>query len=237
MGMPESTATGMSAGQSATHLRTSIIECAANRMNVRIHSGVSEGNERRRNAITSDVVTRLWRRLSEAAVGREVRLGWDARGAHAARGQFARPSQSNITGRDSPPTARPLHHPPAHAGARSVAAVSHLTQVRRNVPRTSLQLRGTKRETTSLPTGTSGETFMRNTLFFLSLAAGLAIASASSASAAPINAAAVKEVATTASQIQPVRWRRYRRYGWGWGYTKCYREFVIGPYNCHWFPL
>jgi hypothetical protein len=118
-----------------------------------------------------------------------------------------------------------------------VAAVSHLTQVRRNVPRTSLQLRGTKRETTSLPTGTSGETFMRNTLFFLSLAAGLAIACASSASAAPINAAAVKEVATAASQVQPVRWRRYRRYGWGWGYTKCYREFVIGPYSCHWFPL
>jgi hypothetical protein len=78
---------------------------------------------------------------------------------------------------------------------------------------------------------------MRNTLLFLSLAAGLAIACASSASAAPINAAAVKEVATTASPIEPVRWRRYRRYGWGWGYTKCYREFVIGPYNCHWFPL
>ena len=79
---------------------------------------------------------------------------------------------------------------------------------------------------------------MRNTLFFVSLAAGLAIACASSASAAPINAAAVKEVVTTASQVQPVRYRRYyRRYGWGWGYTKCYREFAIGPYNCHWFPL
>jgi hypothetical protein len=79
---------------------------------------------------------------------------------------------------------------------------------------------------------------MRNILLFLSLAAGLAMACASSAGAAPINAAAAKEVMTTSSEVQPVRYRRYyRRYGWGWGYTKCYREFVIGPYNCHWFPL
>jgi hypothetical protein len=79
---------------------------------------------------------------------------------------------------------------------------------------------------------------MRNTLLFLSLAAGLAIACASSASAAPINAAAVKEVAATTSSVQPARWRRHwRRWGWGWGYTKCYHEFAIGPYNCHWFPL
>jgi hypothetical protein len=88
----------------------------------------------------------------------------------------------------------------------------------------------------SLPAGTSGETFMRNTLFFLSLTAGLAIACASSASAVPINAAAVKEVASTTSPLQPARYRRWRRYGW-WGHTKCYREFVIGPYSCHWFPL
>jgi hypothetical protein len=48
---------------------------------------------------------------------------------------------------------------------------------------------------------------------------------------------AVKEVATTMSPLQPARWRtRWRRWGW-WGHTKCYREFVIGPYSCHWFPL
>ena len=82
--------------------------------------------------------------------------------------------------------------------------------------------------------GDSGEVFMRNTLFFLSLAAGLAIACASSASAVPIDAAVVKEVAATTSPLQPARWRR--RWGW-WGHTKCYREFVIGPYSCHWFPL
>ena len=67
---------------------------------------------------------------------------------------------------------------------------------------------------------------MRNTLFFLSLAAGLAIACASSGGTVPINAAA----------SSPARYRRWRRYGW-WGHTKCYREFVIGPYSCHWFPL
>jgi hypothetical protein len=38
MGMPDSTATGMSAGQSATHRRTSIIDCATNRINVPINS-------------------------------------------------------------------------------------------------------------------------------------------------------------------------------------------------------
>jgi hypothetical protein len=79
---------------------------------------------------------------------------------------------------------------------------------------------------------------MRNTFFFLSLGAGLAIAYASSAGAAPINAAAVKEVAASTSPLEPARWRRWRRYGYGWwGYTKCYREFAIGPYSCHWFPL
>jgi hypothetical protein len=57
-----------------------------------------------------------------------------------------------------------------------------------------------------------------------------------SGGAVPINAAAVKEVASTTSPLQPARYRRWRRYGW-WGHTKCYREFVIGPYSCHWFPL
>jgi hypothetical protein len=72
---------------------------------------------------------------------------------------------------------------------------------------------------------------MRNTIFFLSLAAGLAIAWTPSANAVPIKPPAVKEVAASTSPLEPVRWRRWR------GHTKCYREFVIGPYNCHWFPL
>jgi hypothetical protein len=73
---------------------------------------------------------------------------------------------------------------------------------------------------------------MRNTAFFLVLAAGLAIGCTSSAGAMPTNVAAVKEAAASSSSLQPMRWRRWPR-----GHTKCYREFVIGPYNCHWFPL
>jgi predicted benzoate:H+ symporter BenE len=73
---------------------------------------------------------------------------------------------------------------------------------------------------------------MRNTLFFLTMAAGLAIACMSNAGAVPMNVAAVKEAATSSSSVQPARWRRWPR-----GHTKCYREFVIGPYSCHWFPL
>ena len=77
---------------------------------------------------------------------------------------------------------------------------------------------------------------MRNTLFFLSLAAGLAIACASSAGAVPISAAAVKEVAaTTSPPLQPAQYAEtWSRHG---GRIKCFREFVIGPCRCHWYPL
>jgi hypothetical protein len=51
------------------------------------------------------------------------------------------------------------------------------------------------KESAVVADGTPEEVSMRNTLFFLSLAAGLAIAFASSAGAVPISAAAVKEVA------------------------------------------
>jgi hypothetical protein len=73
---------------------------------------------------------------------------------------------------------------------------------------------------------------MRNKLFFLSLAAGLAVACTSGASALPMTVTTVKEAAASASPLESVRWRRWPR-----GHTKCYREFVIGPYSCHWFPL
>jgi hypothetical protein len=75
---------------------------------------------------------------------------------------------------------------------------------------------------------------MRNTVFFLTLAAGLAIAGTSTlkAGAMPIDGTAIKQVAASSSSLEPTRWRRWPR-----GHTKCYREFVIGPYSCHWFPL
>ena len=76
---------------------------------------------------------------------------------------------------------------------------------------------------------------MRNALLFLSLAAGLAIACASSAGAVPISAVGVKEVAATTSPLQPAQYAEtWSRRG---GRIKCFREFVIGPYRCHWYPL
>ena len=76
---------------------------------------------------------------------------------------------------------------------------------------------------------------MRNTVFFLSLAAGLAAAYASSAGAVPISAAPVKEAAATTSPLQPAQYAEtWSRRG---GRIKCFREFVIGPYRCHWYPL
>jgi len=76
---------------------------------------------------------------------------------------------------------------------------------------------------------------MRNTVFVLSLAGGLAIAFAWSASAVPISAAAVKEVSATTSPLQPVQYAEtWSRRG---SRIKCFREFVVGPYRCHWYPL
>jgi hypothetical protein len=76
---------------------------------------------------------------------------------------------------------------------------------------------------------------MRKTIFFLGLAAGLAIACSSGAGAVPISAAAVKEVPATISPLQPAQYAEtWSRHG---GRIKCFREFVIGPYRCHWYPL
>ena len=58
---------------------------------------------------------------------------------------------------------------------------------------------------------------MRNTLFFLSLAAGLAAAYASSAGAVPISAAAVKEAAATTSPLQPSQYAEtWSSSGWAY---------------------
>ena len=76
---------------------------------------------------------------------------------------------------------------------------------------------------------------MRNTLLLLSLAAGLGFAYVSSAGAVPIGAAGVKEAAVATSPLQQAQYAEYRtRRG---HLVKCYREFVVGPYRCHWFPL
>jgi hypothetical protein len=76
---------------------------------------------------------------------------------------------------------------------------------------------------------------MRNTLLFLSLAAGLGFACISDAGAVPSGATAMKEAAVAASPFQQVQYAEWRtRRG---GLVKCYREFVVGPYYCHWYPL
>jgi hypothetical protein len=80
---------------------------------------------------------------------------------------------------------------------------------------------------------------MRNTLLLLSLAAGLSLgfglACASIAGAVPIGATAMKEAAAATSPLEPAQYAEYRtRRG---HLVKCYREFVVGPYRCHWFPL
>ncbi len=74
---------------------------------------------------------------------------------------------------------------------------------------------------------------MHKTLLALGLAAGVGLAFSQSAAAVPANAPALKEaVTTTTSTIQRVHYeeRRTRR-----GMVKCYRDFVVGPYRCHYF--
>jgi hypothetical protein len=67
------------------------------------------------------------------------------------------------------------------------------------------------------------------------LAAGLVAGLAANAGAAPIDALSVKEAATASAPVQQVQYSEHRtRRG---RTVKCYREPVIGPYRCHWFPL
>jgi hypothetical protein len=72
-------------------------------------------------------------------------------------------------------------------------------------------------------------------LVALSVAAGLGLVCWQSASAAPVNPAAVQQAATAAAAAGQVQNAGYRhRYG---GYVKCYHELVVGPYRCHRFCL
>jgi hypothetical protein len=76
---------------------------------------------------------------------------------------------------------------------------------------------------------------MQKMLFVASFAAALGLVGVSGAGAVPADATAVKQAATAASPLQQAQYaeRRTRR----GGVVKCYREFVVGPYRCHWFPL
>jgi hypothetical protein len=74
---------------------------------------------------------------------------------------------------------------------------------------------------------------MQKTLAALGLAAGIGLICCQTAGAVPAAPAAVQNAATGASVLEQVQYteRRTRR-----GIVKCYRDLVIGPYRCHYYP-
>ena len=75
---------------------------------------------------------------------------------------------------------------------------------------------------------------MKKTLAAVSLAAGIGFVCCQSAGAAPASATGVSEAATATSIVHQAQFaeRRTRH-----GTVKCFRDLIIGPYRCHWFPL
>lgn len=73
---------------------------------------------------------------------------------------------------------------------------------------------------------------MQKTLAVITFAAGIGLICCQSASAVPAGATAMKEAATAASTLQQVQYEEHRTRH---GVVKCYRDFVIGPYRCHYF--
>jgi hypothetical protein len=64
------------------------------------------------------------------------------------------------------------------------------------------------------------------------LAAGVGLVCSQSAGAVPVSATAVKEAAAATSPLQQAQYaERKTRHG----IVKCYRDFVVGPYRCHYF--
>ncbi len=74
---------------------------------------------------------------------------------------------------------------------------------------------------------------MQKTLFALSLAAGIGLVCCQTAGAAPASGTAVKQAASAVSDVTQAQYaeRRTRR-----GVVKCFRDFVVGPYRCHFYP-
>jgi hypothetical protein len=72
---------------------------------------------------------------------------------------------------------------------------------------------------------------MQKILLALSLGAGLGLVAMQSAGAVPASAPALKEAATATSPLTQVFAERRTRHG----VVKCYRDFVVGPYRCHYF--
>ncbi len=73
---------------------------------------------------------------------------------------------------------------------------------------------------------------MHKTLLAVGLAASVGFALSQSANAAPVNAPALKEAAATTATIQKAQYAEHRTRH---GTVKCYRDFVVGPYRCHYY--
>jgi hypothetical protein len=73
---------------------------------------------------------------------------------------------------------------------------------------------------------------MQKTLLALSVAAGIGLVGSQSAGAVPASATAVKEAAPVSVLLQPAQYTERRT---GHGVVKCYRDFVVGPYRCHYY--
>jgi len=74
---------------------------------------------------------------------------------------------------------------------------------------------------------------MQKTLAVLGIAAGVGLICCQTAGAVPAAPTAVQSAATGASVLEQVQYaeRRTRH-----GVVKCYRDLVIGPYRCHYYP-
>jgi hypothetical protein len=73
---------------------------------------------------------------------------------------------------------------------------------------------------------------MRKILLALSFAAGIGLICSQSALAVPADATAVKEAAAATSPLQQAQYAEHRTRH---GVVKCFRDFVIGPYRCHYY--
>lgn len=73
---------------------------------------------------------------------------------------------------------------------------------------------------------------MRPTLAALSLAAGTVLACSQGAGATPLNASSLNQTAAHVSPVQQIQYRERHRHH---GIVKCYRDFVVGPYRCHYY--
>jgi len=77
------------------------------------------------------------------------------------------------------------------------------------------------------------KTLAAKTLAAMTFAAGIGLVCCQNAGAAPANGTAVQDAAIATSPLQRAQYtERKTRHG----IVKCYRDLVIGPYRCHYYP-